>query len=248
MSDSSGDKVSVLGVQSAQNPTQTDSEVLGLEDSPAIINSRKYIELIRDALTLIEKIDSTNGQVKEKVDNSLFFAKLNKSNKLPYSETLKFTQDSKILLDYLKNMENLSIKAAASGYEIGVAISESVMRNADEQSITKLEGKIADLKGLKKDAEKMDVSKLPTKIQAEHAEFIKSFDDVDKVFSEILDALKQKDAVALRSALLSMMSEGDSNVQIGTTFYVSFWQEDETLRSVEKIKDIWKAYKTAISK
>lgn len=236
------EEVSVLG----ETSMSIEEQILGLEDSPQIQASRKIVELYRDSESIVDNINSKNQQI-EKLANSSIVLKVIKGNlSPPTQETDDFYKETKPLLTYLRELESFSIKMSTWGYALGTAINEAVLRGADDISVNKLEEAINQAAEMKEEAQKIDTSQLPADMQQDHKEFVDTFDTQLTVFNEIHAALKSKNVTELQKSLISLLSEGTAGVEAGTTSYVSFWQEDETIRSVESLEVKWEEFKESI--
>lgn len=247
---SRGTNVSVLGAEDIRFGDEVGidmSQVLGLEDTPEIKHTREFIEMLRNALSTLDDIEEKNISVEDSVKGFMILGKLTSDPALPIDSTKTFVEKTRPLLTYMKDMESFSIKSVSPVYDFIASVNEALMRGADADSVANMEDKYNALKDLKSEAERIDVSGISPELREDHEKGIESFDKDMKVFADIYNAIKDKDIVALRKSLISGMSQGDAATQTSTTEYVTFWQEDETLRSVSTVREEWEKAKDSLS-
>jgi len=206
-----GTNTSVLGISDINFEGQESidvGKVLGLEDSLAVKNTREYIEMLRNALNTVNGIKEKNQEVDKRVSDLLVFGKIIGKVDLPIEETDEFVNKTEPLLTYLRDLESLSLVVLTKGYEFGAAIEETYLRGADDESVRKLEEKLNDIRSLKKDYQAIDTSGISQDLRSAHDKSLNSFDSDLKIFVDIVDAMKAKDAVALQKAFISLVSEG----------------------------------------
>lgn len=250
-SEGRGGSTTVLGIEDINFGSEENLEmdnVLGLEDSASIKASRDYIEMLRKALNSVQSIKEKNQEVKDNLDGFLVFGKISGKIDLPTEKTEEFVKNTEPILTYMKDVENLGIKVVGEGYEFGAAIEEAILRGADQVSVQKLDNKLDDLRDLKRDLEMVNTSNIPEDMKKDHSEAIKDFDEDFKIFIELVDAIKARDVYALQKTLISVASRGESSMQTGATEYISFWQENETLRSVSTVREDWEKVKKSLEK
>lgn len=238
----SEDAKDVLGIKDVRESTNPIAqEVLGLEDTKAIMDSREFIEMMRNSIKIVKDISDEN----ESIDSSMqtfSMGILGSSLNPPYKDTKDFAEKSDALLNFMAEVESVKIKMITWGFEIGNAINESILREADEQSVKKVEDLLAQSQDMKKEASSVNTELIPAELKLEHQESIDTFDNSLTIFYDVVDALKVKDADALSKAIISLISEGSIQAEKGTTYYVSFWQDNETLRSVSDVKEMWEEF------
>lgn len=224
-----------------------EEKVLGLEDSPEMIRLRKLGELYREGKQAAREMDSQNFNIGLKINSiplNLFFAK----NKTLIDRTETYAQEARDFLDYLDQENTISVKAITLGFEIGVAIEESILRGADDQSIQKLEEKRDDYSKLVADYRAIDTSTLTTDLREEHIrEGAKAQEDIELI-NDIINSLKAKDIAALERSLQSLIIEAVVASETGLVETVSFWQKNPTARGIEEIKEDWEEFQEEIDK
>ena len=226
---------SVLGIQS----TQETGAVLGLEDSPFVKQARKEKALLTEAQDVLNNIETRNSRV-ENTANRI------KYKELPTTKTRDYLATTQPVLNYLREMQQLKIEFFTTGVQLGLMINDAIARNADEVSVKKYSEGLGAFESLKKRAEAIDTKGLDQRMIDEHKDFTDTIMEETAVFYEVETALKEKDLQKLITALRSMTLEGASDIESGTTTYVSFWEDGNTLKGARELEKSWNEVSTRI--
>lgn len=233
-SEGSLEKSTVLGVEAEK------SNVLGLEDSDSVVMLRQLTELYRDSKKTNQSIKSTNDKVKVSVNNPILSSTLGKDN--PTEKTTKFVEDTDKLLTFMEKGTDLQLKAITVGFDLGVALENSISRGGDRESVSNLDAKIDDLKEIAKEEAAIDVNTIPQELRADFEKSKKSSDEMIKKFEEVSDAIRNQDVYSLQTALQDIILASAVASEKGDVAIMSFWQKNETIRSVEDLKQDWDKY------
>lgn len=217
------------------------AQVLALEDDPSIALSRRLGELYRQAEGIAEEIGRTNDALVAKT-SALPLNLILPTPKELTTKTADFSRQTTSLFGYLSAVNTLGIKISTLGYGIGMAINEAITREADDTSVKSLENKITELNGLRDEFLQIDTTQLSDKLRQEHYDSLKSFEETKKLFTDILDSLRQKDLNAIIKSFQSLLLQASSSSESSLVETLSFWQDDPTLRSVGDLKKEWQTY------
>lgn len=217
------------------------AQVLALEDDPGIALSRRVGELYRQAKNIAEEIGQTNKTLVAKT-SALPLNLLLPTPKELTAKTADFSAQTASLFGYLGAINSLTIKMSTLGYEIGMAINESVIRGADDTSVKSLENKINELNALRDEFLQIETTQLSDKLRQEHYDSLKEFEATKKLFTDILDSLRQKDLNAIVKSFQSLLLQASSSGESSLVETLSFWQDDPTLRSVGDLKKEWQTF------
>lgn len=233
-SDDTVEQSTVLGIQAEK------TNVLGLEESDSVVMLRQLTELYRDSKKTNQKIKSTNDKVKASVNNPILTPTLGKNN--PTEQTTKFVEDTDKLLMFMEKGTDLQLKAITVGFDLGVALENSISRGGDRESVNNLDAKIDDLKEIAKEEAAIDINTIPQELKADFEKSKKSSDEMIKKFEEVSDSIRNQDVYALQTALQDIILASSVASEKGDVAVMSFWQKNETIRSVEDLKQDWDKY------
>lgn len=233
-SEGSLEKSTVLGVEAQK------SNVLGLEDSDIVIMLRQLTELYRDSKKVNNTIKSANDSVKAKVNNPILKPMITKGN--PTEDTTKFVTDTENLLTFMEKGTDIQLKAITVGFDLGVALEYAIQRGGDNESVNNLDKKIDELKDLAKEEAEIDINTVPQELRSDFEKSRKSSDEMIKKFEVVSDSIRNKDVFTLQSALQDIILASAVASEKGDVAIMSFWQKNETIRSVEDLKQDWDKY------
>lgn len=233
-------KTSVLGVKK----TAGKKEVLGLEDSPAIISSRQLIELYRDGKNLTRDISETNTAVRAKTGNPLLKVIIKKE--APTKKTDEFVYKTNKMLKFLEQSTDYSIKGTVLGFDLGVAMQGAISNEAQESDIARYEDRITELKLLAKKEAEIDTSDIPKELREDFEKGVKNSQKIVNQFDNIAKAVRNEDVDMLTSALKEIILESVVSAQTGEVEMMNFWQSNPTIRSVDDVKRDWDLFTAAL--
>ena len=226
-----------------EDPNFGESNVLGVEEDLNIDIERKMAEKFRDVVTQVDTISKNTAKIKE-INNKSPIHKMflpDTSDLVTSSE--KFAKETKPLMQYLNDSTMLGIQVTTISVDLGLALNEAIIRGADEASLGNFKKKLSNLKDIKTEMEKIDISGLENSLQSEHKESLASFDEDMSVFDEIDEALTKKDINLLDKALSSLILQGQGDSLSSQVGRLSFWQSNKTIQSVGPVKQEWKDFK-----
>jgi hypothetical protein len=213
------------------------TQVLGLEDSPVIVSRRRLLELYKDGNDLTKQIMDRNKVIEGKVNNPI--VKLVVKGESPVKKTNEFgAESSKIFTFFEKNTE-IEIKAVTVGYDLGMALGDSINKNGDEESIKKLEEKIEDLKALAKEESEIDTATVPDDLKDTFEKSKKNSEMIVDTFTKIVDYLRKKDVGALQRAFEDISKDAAVEGEKSNVVLTSFWQNSSNIRSAESLHKEW---------
>lgn len=233
-SEGSLEKSTVLGVEAQK------SNVLGLEDSDSVIMLRQLTELYRDSKKVNNTIKNTNDSVKAKVNNPILKPLIAKGN--PTEETTKFVTDTENLLTFMEKGTDIQLKAITVGFDLGVALEYAIQRGGDNESVNNLDKKIDELKELAEEEAEIDINTVPQELRSDFEKSKKTSDEMIKKFEVVSDSIRNKDVFTLQSALQDIILASAVASEKGDVETMSFWQKNDTIRSVEDLKQDWDKY------
>jgi len=223
---------------------QNDIQVLGLEDSSQIQQSRKIGGLYREATNHLENIAKTNNSWQQTNRSPLFFLSGIDPKDL-VQRTTDFSESSQHLITFLSDINSLEIEAITMGFEIGTAIQEVVIRNADQTSVDSLEQKVNNLKNLKDSFASVNVDNLSDDIRQDFQASLDSFEEDVSVFTEIVNAARNQNNSAFRNAISSLIIQGGTSSESSIVATVTFWETDPTIQSTYSLHKDWQDFSEA---
>lgn len=224
-----------------ENVIEIKPQVLGLEESFEITQARKLTELYEQSKKSVRKISELNTEIKYKSEFSYVHFTLPDSSTLT-EKTQQFADNSLSLLTYLIENNKLGIELFTLGYEFGLSLNDAILRGADETAIKNLDEKISEIDSLKQKYISLDTSKLSSDLKTQHVEGMKEFTKTKDLFNRLTSSLRNKDAEDLVVNLQSLLFEAAAASESGKVVTVSFWQNNETIRAVQDLKNEWQAY------
>lgn len=233
-SDNTVKQSAVLGIQAEK------SNVLGLEESDSVVMLRQLTELYRDSKKTNQTIKSTNDKVKSSVNNPILAPMLGKNN--PTKQTDKFVGDTDKLLTFMEKGTDLQLKAITVGFDLGVALESSIQRGGDRDSVNNLDSKIDDLREVAKEEAAIDINTVPSELRSDFKKSKKTSEEMISKFEDVSGAIRNQDVYALKTALQDIILTSAVSSEKGDVAVMSFWQKNETIRSVEDLKEAWDKY------
>lgn len=219
--------------------------VLGLEDSDLIQEQRILGALYKKSLEGVNTVEETNTSIKKAFSTP--FTKLLVSYPAELlTETDNYSKDTKNVLGYMDTMNSSGIKFTTIGFEIGSAMNESIQRNADEESIKKIERKIQEMDTEFETLKSIKTDGLPDTLKKDHMTMISTYPEQKKLFTDIVDALREKNATKLLNLFQSLAAEGATESETAIVEMVTFWREDFTINSVNTLKAKWQKYNATL--
>lgn len=221
---------------------QTGPEVLGLEEDETIVELRKQGEIYRQAKKISGEIKTTNQEVLQKLNSLPLNLYLGAQKKL-VEKTDKFATENEALFSYLTEINQLEISLTSKGFEIGLGITEVLKGGVSSTSLSKLQSKIQEIDELKKEYLKIDTANLPPAMKDEHVKGIEDFEKTKKLFSQILESFKTLSLQEFLSSFQSLVFEVAGSSETSRVEAVSFWQNNEVVRSSGDLKKEWEDFK-----
>lgn len=222
--------------------SDVDANVLGAEEDLNIALNRKLADQYKKGRTSLTNIASINTKIANVYQgNPLVKPFLPDATSL-ISDTKDFAAQSDALLAYLTQINNLEISSKTLGYQIGLALQESILRNADPDSVANFKSKVNELDDIYEDYKAIDTSELPEDLKTGHDEAVASFNKDVAVFSELVTALERKDADMLQQAIQSLIIQGESESAAAEIEVRSFWNEHETINKATSMREEWQRF------
>lgn len=224
------------GAKGKEEAVNKMGQILGIEDSASLKNSREIVELLTQSLEEAKKLSDTNTRIFSTSGLSL----LNSIFKVnpPIDETNSFLNSINPILDTLKKEEALSVKAHSLGFDLGAAFQLAII-NPDEESIKTLEDKIKSLESLGEEEKQLLSSNIPIELRHVLEKSISSGNSGINQFKDIPVILRNKDGLALQNKLANLLIEASGNSVKIKVEMVTFLKNDSTIRSIDSLKDQW---------
>lgn len=218
------------------------ANVLGAEEDLNIAMNRKLADQYKKGRASLKNITGTTTKIASVYQGNPFTKPFLPDATALISGTKDFSEQSDALLAYMNQINNLEISSKTLGYQIGLALQESILRNADADSVANFKSKVNELNDIYADYKAVDISNLPDDLQASHNESLLTFNKDVAVFSELVTALERKDAAMLQQAIQSLIIQGESESAAAEIEVRNFWHEHETINQATSLKDEWKQF------
>lgn len=222
--------------------SDVNTNVLGAEEDLNIAMNRKLADQYKAGRATLRNISATNTKVSSIYQNNPIIKPFLPDATNLIADTKDFTAESDALLAYLSQVNNLEISSKTLGYQIGLALQESILRNADADSVANFKNKVNELDDIYADYKAIDTSDLPEDLKTSHQESLASFDKDVAVFSELVTALERKDANMLQQAIQSLIIQGESESAAAEIEVRSFWNEHEIINKATTMKEAWQQF------
>ncbi|QQS43328.1 hypothetical protein IPM65_04155 [Candidatus Roizmanbacteria bacterium] len=227
------------------NPTRisdVNANVLGAEEDLNIALNRRLGDQYKQSRTSLRNITSINTKIATVYQgNPLVKPFLPDATSL-ISDTKDFAEESDALLSYLNQINNLEVSSKTLGYQIGLALQESILRNADPDSVANFKSKVNELDDIYEDYKAIDTSGLPEDLRVSHDETLATFSEDVSIFSELVTALERRDAAMLQQAIQSLIIQSESESAAAEIEVRSFWNEHETITKATTIREQWQQF------
>ncbi len=227
------------------NPTRisdVNANVLGAEEDLNIALNRRLGDQYKQSRSSLRNISSINTKIASVYQgNPLVKPFLPDATSL-ISDTKDFAEESDALLSYLNQINNLEVSSKTLGYQIGLALQESILRNADPDSVANFKSKVNELDDIYEDYKAIDTSGLPEDLRVSHDETLATFSEDVSIFSELVTALERRDAAMLQQAIQSLIIQSESESAAAEIEVRSFWNEHETITKATTIREQWQQF------
>ena len=222
--------------------SDVNANVLGAEEDLNIAMNRKLSDQYKKGRATLKNILATNTKIASVYQGNPLIKPFLPDATALTSKTKDFATQSDTLLAYLNQINTLEISSKTLGYQIGLALQESILRNADSDSVANFKSKVNELNDIYDDYKAIDISGLPDDLKASHNESLATFDTDVAVFSELVTALERKDANMLQQAIQSLIIQGESESAASEIEVRNFWNEHETINQATTMKDEWQQF------
>lgn len=222
--------------------------VLGLENESPIATLRKLGELYEQGDKQAKEIASLNNQIEEKIKTVPLNSFLPESGSL-FLKTKEFTDNDRLLFDYLKRKNRLDLKNFTSLMGIEGALANIGLKGVDKSSLGQLEEKLKSVDEMQQQYSALDISPLPKEIKQWHQQEIEDLPKVRTAFKGIYEALRSGDSQGTTNALTNfkiVMVESTIGSEIARVEIISFWQ-DKQREPIEEIKNEWEKFDQKVS-
>lgn len=217
-------------------------QVLGAEDELQITLNRRLAEQYKKSRTAIKAIQKRNAEITTKMTEWNMIRSFLPDIRPLLAKTDTVAQMAEAMLAYLNETNTIEIEGKTLGYQIGLAMREAILRDADDASVAKLREKIRELETFYGKAERMSTDNLPQVLKENHAESLATFDRDMEVFRDLLRGFEEKDIFMIQEALESMVIQSASQTTKAEILMRSFWQNDEAISAMEELRDDWQTF------
>lgn len=222
--------------------SDVNADVLGAEEDLNIGLNRRLADQYKKGRASLQNVSGTNTKIAGVyAGNPIVKPFLPDATGL-INKTKDFTTESDALLAYMNQINSLEISSKTLGYQIGLALQESIIRNADSESVAQFKIKVNELNDIYADYKAIDISDLPEDLKKSHNEGITSFDKDVAVFYELVTALERKDALTLQQAIQSLIIQSQSASTASEIEVRNFWNEHETINAATTLKNEWQRF------
>jgi len=218
-------------------------QVLGAEEDLAIQVNRKLADHYKKGKSYLKTIKEQNVKIQETYQNPLIKPFLPDLGNLP-TETAGTVRSWEAILTYLNESNTIEINAKTLGYQFGMAMREAIMREADDESVDKLREKYLELDTIYDQYKALETAELPEDMQQSHEDGLDSFDKDIAVFGDLVQGFEDKDVDQIEKSIQSMVIQGESETTAAEIEMRSFWNDHDSVKQVEELKDAWISFAT----
>lgn len=237
-----------------QNTEKENSgEVLALEDSPEMKKLRKLSEEYRSIIETLGKIEATNKDIENLLVEKPYVKYLNYKNPQLDTQVIKdtneFTKNAGIIMSYFKDQTVLSIEESTVIYDLVADVVSAFYSDFDEFYVSSIEAKLDKLDSTQNKLENLNTDNLPDSIKEGHRAHVEELDAGVKDLRVLVQAMRDKDYYFLLSFAQSLDTATSSVVaseEVALSEAITFWQENETIRSVPGLVKSWENFGTSI--
>ncbi len=212
---------------------------ISLEDQPMIQESRRMIEMFRDATTQADKI----GGELSKLENELIgvWGASFKSG-APIDKTKTLIADVRAIYKYFEDYHHLSIKVASAGFDYGVALG-ALSQSPSLDALERLEETAKEFEKLAKDELKLASGQTSAELLKLHQVSVGMTGKMVKIFTDIPAKIRNQDAAGLKNLVEELAVLSVSSQQTFTVQVVNYWQNEAVIRNVPDLRQEWVGYK-----
>ena len=222
----------VLGASIAN---KNGDRILGLEDTPEVIELRDMISLLENGRMIIADITDTDGDVAGRM-KGIWAGFLPKST--PAGKTDVFAQNLDTIYEYFRKSTDRDRRWTTLGVNLKVAF-QMAIDTQNDVTINRLQAVIGDFQSLIDEEKDASTAAIPAALGKYNAQVLANDETMYQGLASLPDSVRKKEVQTATDHLKNMLAAAARVGAVNRVNKLDFWVNDPTVNSIASLKKEW---------